>query len=45
MTAFTLNSHLSVEPVPFALEVPAGEFNRRGIKAGDDVVFEGVETE
>ena len=45
MTPFTLKSHLSIEPVPFALEVPAGEFNRRGIEAGDGVVFEWVETE
>ena len=42
MTPFSLESHLSIEPVPFALEVPAGEFDRRGIEAGDEVVFEGV---
>ncbi len=45
MTPFSLESHLSIEPVPFALEVPAGEFSRRGIEAGDGVVFEGLETE
>ena len=45
MTPFSLESHLSIEPVPFALEVPAGEFSRRGIEAGDEVVFEGDETE
>ena len=45
MTPFSFESHLSIEPVPFALEVPAGEFSRRGIEAGDSVVFEGVATE
>ena len=45
MTPFSLDSHLSIEPVPFALEVPAGEFSRRGIEAGDEVVFEGLMTE
>ena len=45
MTPFSLVSLLSIEPVPFALEVPAGEFSRRAIEAGDEVVFEGVETE
>ena len=44
MTPLALESHLSIEPVPFALEVPAGEFSRRGIEAGDGVVFEGWET-
>jgi uncharacterized membrane protein (UPF0127 family) len=45
MTPFSLESHLSIEPVPFALEVPAGEFSRRGIEPGDEVVFAGLETE
>ncbi len=45
MTPFSLESHLSTEPVPFALEVPAGELSRRGIEAGDEVVFEDVVTE
>ena len=45
MTPFSLESHLSIEPIPFALEVPAGELSRRGIEAGDEVVFEEVETE
>ena len=45
MTPFSLESHLSIEPVPFALEVPAGEFSRRGIEAGDGVVFERDGTE
>ena len=45
MMPFSLVSLLSIEPVPFALEVPAGEFSRRGIEAGDGVVFEGVEIE
>ncbi|MCH8150473.1 MAG: DUF192 domain-containing protein [Planctomycetes bacterium] len=42
MTPHSLESHLSIELVPFALEVPAGEFSRRGIEAGDAVVFEWV---
>lgn len=45
MMPFSLELHVSIEPVPFALEVPAGEFSRRGIEAGDEVVFEDVVTE
>lgn len=43
MAPFSLESHASTEPVPFALEVPAGEFARRGIEPGDLVVFEGLD--
>jgi len=43
MAPFSLTSHASIEPVPFALEVGAGEFERRGIEPGDTVVFEGVD--
>lgn len=44
MEPFTLDSHRSIEPVLFALEVPAGEFATRNIQPGDSVEFEGIVT-
>jgi uncharacterized membrane protein (UPF0127 family) len=35
MEPMTTSQHVSIEPVLYALEVPAGEFTRRGIGAGD----------
>ena len=43
MAPLTLNSHRSGEAVPWALEVPAGTFERLGIVPGDRVTIEGIE--
>ena len=43
MEPLTHTSHYSIEPVPYALEVPAGEFERRGIKPGDAITISGWE--
>ena len=43
MPSDSSQTHQSIEPVQFALEVPAGELARREIQAGDVVAITGVE--
>jgi len=43
MEPLTRTSHASIEPIPMALEVPAGEFARRGITPGDSVTITGAQ--